>query len=261
MPEPTVEAMADVVTVTAMTHVGAVREQNEDALAIGPVVALEVSMAHAVTCTMDVRRPFVVAVADGLGGHAGGEVAAAHIVRGFAREGERLEELAAVADLVRQIDAELTDEAARQPSLAGMAATVAGLLFTPAETNWFNVGDSRVYQLDDRYLGQLSVDDSPLAGEPGAAAPVTHVVTQVIGGSGTAIEVHGGPSTRHGCWLLCSDGLTDLVAVSELEEVLCSSQDDAHAVKRMWALAMNASGRDNITIVLARRRGDSGEKS
>ncbi|MEO3855993.1 protein phosphatase 2C domain-containing protein [Acrocarpospora sp. B8E8] len=245
--------MDDRLVVTAMTHVGAVRDHNEDAVTAAGLVISEISMAEPITCSLTLSRTVLVAVADGLGGHAGGEVAAAHTVGVLARHGSTAETPGDLAGLIKDIDAQITTMSAEHPVLTGMATTLAGLLFTPATTTWFNVGDSRVYRLDDRFLGQLSVDDSPGLGEPGAPPPPTHLVTQVIGGFGADIDVHTGVDTRTGCWLICTDGLTDLVPVADMEEALNSDGDDSQAVKRLWALAMNASGRDNITIVLARR--------
>ncbi|WP_307836828.1 PP2C family protein-serine/threonine phosphatase, partial [Acrocarpospora phusangensis] len=232
-----------------------IRDHNEDAVTAAGLVIADISMAEPVTCSLTLSRGALVAVADGLGGHAGGEVAAGHTVRTLAREGAATAGPGELAELIKEINAELTGIAAEHPALTGMGTTLAGLLFTPDATTWFNVGDSRVYRLDDRFLGQLSVDDSPQRGEPGAPPPPTHIVTQVIGGSGAEIDVHTGEDTRTGCWLVCTDGLTDLVPVDAMEEALNSAADDGQAVKRLWALAMNASGRDNITIVLARRGG------
>ncbi|GAA0390493.1 hypothetical protein Acor_47220 [Acrocarpospora corrugata] len=248
--------MDDRLVITALTHVGAVRDHNEDAVTAAGLVISEISMAEPITCSLPLSRTVLVAVADGLGGHAGGEVAAAHTVGVLARQGAAADGPGELAGLIKDIDAQLTALAAQHPFLTGMATTLAGLLFTPDATTWFNVGDSRVYRLEDRFLGQLSVDDSPRGGEPGAPPPPTHIVTQVIGGSGRDIDVHTGADERTGCWLLCTDGLTDLVPVADMEEALNTADDDSQAVKRLWALAMNASGRDNITIVLARRGGE-----
>lgn len=248
--------MADRLVVTAMTHRGAVREHNEDALTIAGLIAANVSMAEPVTCVTHVTRPLVVAVADGLGGHAGGEVAAGHAARLLAQEGPFIHGSDELTGLIHRIDAEVTADSLARPELAGMATTVAGLLFAPDSTVWFNVGDSRVYRLNDRYLGQLSVDDSPGAAEPGAQARVTHLVTQVVGGAGDTIEVHTGLDTATGCWLICSDGLSDLVEVEAMEKTLSSAAEASHLVKTLWALAMNASGRDNISILLVRREAD-----
>ncbi|MDH2425661.1 serine/threonine-protein phosphatase [Sphaerisporangium sp. TRM90804] len=250
--------MDDRLVVTLMTHTGAVRDANEDAVTAAGLVVSRISMPEPVTLTVSAARPVLVAVADGLGGHAGGEVAAGHAVTVLASEGASVDDLEGLARLVKEIDVQVTAMSDRSPRYAGMGTTVAGLLFGPEKTSWFNVGDSRVYRMEDRFLGRLSVDDSPGGGEPGAAAPVTHIVTQVVGGTGGGLEVHGGDDSRDGCWLVCSDGLSDLVSVAEMEETLNAEADDALAVKRMWALAMNASGRDNITIVLARRGSGEG---
>jgi serine/threonine protein phosphatase PrpC len=136
---------------------------------------------------------------------------------------------------------------------------------------WFNVGDSRVYREDGGYLGQLSVDDSvggPAGdGDDGAVAAHSSIVTQSLGGAAmvTPISAHIGvepaepanPDGGAARWLVCSDGLTDMVPLADIEKILATEPADARAVKALWAAAMNAGGRDNISVILVRREGVS----
>jgi serine/threonine protein phosphatase PrpC len=233
------------------------RQRNQDALAIGALTAVDIDLIDPVRVTLPLRAPVVAAVADGLGGHAAGEVAAALTVRRLAAGAQLLTDADAVARLLHEINDDLYRLAAEDPARAGTGATVAGLVLTPHETLWFNVGDARAYREDGGYLGQVSVDDSPTspAGATGTGTTST-VVTQSLGGAPvpTAMHPHVGcrPGTDPDRWLLCSDGLSDLVPIATMERLL-RDNDDLRAVRELWAAAMNASGRDNISIALVRR--------
>jgi serine/threonine protein phosphatase PrpC len=143
------------------------------------------------------------------------------------------------------INAELYEGMAASPGLLGMGTTVAGLLLSPVEAVWFNVGDSRVYAVRARRLTQLSIDDVP----PG---PRTGMITQTIGGGPVFLPIapHTGASrvAIPSRWLLCSDGLTDMLSDAEIEEAL--GQGDEDTVRTLFADAMAAGGVDNISIVL-----------
>ena len=147
-----------------------------------------------------------------------------------------------------------------------MGTTVAGLVVGPDSCLWFNVGDSRVYRENGGYLGQLSRDDSPSAFVEGLVdgpAPTTSVITQYLGGPGADGNVHPhvGIVDPGGRWLICSDGLSDLVEVAEMERILRAETDEVRAVKALWVAAMNASGRDNISVMLVSTDGPTSAPS
>lgn len=248
---------AQLVEVTALTHRGAVRQRNQDALAIGALTAADIDLIDPVRVTLPLRVPVIAAVADGLGGHTAGEVAAALAVRRLAAGGHLLTGADAVARLLREVNDDLYRLAAEDRARAGTGATVAGLVLTARETLWFNVGDARAYREDGGYLGQVSVDDSPpRAADATGTATASTVVTQSLGGAPvpTAVHPHVGchPGTAPDRWLLCSDGLSDAVPIATMERLL-RDHDDLHGVRELWAAAMNAGGRDNISIALVRR--------
>lgn len=246
-------------TVTAMTHRGALRDTNEDAFVIGALTATGVDTLDPLVVDLVVRDSAVVAVADGLGGHNAGEVAAALAVGRLAERGPRTINASQIVQVLQDVNAELYELARTHPAHGGAGTTLVGLLVTPDQVTWFNVGDSRLYREEGGYLGQVSVDDSPgtVWDDGGEPATATNIVLQTLGGadrfepvhphSGTEIHV---PGTR---WLLCSDGLSDLVHTAEMESLLADNAgDDVRAVKALWAAAMNAGGGDNITVVLVR---------
>ncbi|WP_410597392.1 PP2C family protein-serine/threonine phosphatase [Amycolatopsis sp. lyj-23] len=233
-------AGARAVRVTVLTHRGAVRDANEDALVAGPFTACGVSFADPVTHELPLSAPVVVAVADGMGGHAAGEVASAHAVRALAAASPR--DATEIEAVLARIDAELLAMGRADPAVAGMGTTVAGVLLTADGSTHFGVGDSRVYLESGGYLAQVSTDDrGPLGG-----------LSRCLGGrtDGTALPATAEPLAGADRLLLCSDGVSDLVDHETLEGLLGAPGGPARAVKSLWAAAMNASGRDNITVAL-----------
>jgi serine/threonine protein phosphatase PrpC len=231
------------IEVNAFTHQGRMRADNEDSITVAGWVS-DVAMTGPRRSRHELTEPFLVAVADGMGGHAAGEVASRYAIKRLAAEsiagGE--EDIAAA---LRAINAELYQTMAAAPSFRGMGTTVAGLLLTASRAIWFNLGDSRVYRHRDGRLEQLSVDHVP----PGARSGV---ITQSLGGSFAFMPIspHIGaedlavPSR----WLLCSDGLSDMLDLDEIEHAMAAT--DEEAVRALFLQAMDAGGDDNISIIV-----------
>lgn len=224
------------------THVGHVRADNEDAAFAGTRLA---------------------AVADGVGGAAAGEVASAAVI-------EALRPLDAVDpgyDLIGRLheainagNHAIAHLVAEDPALTGMGTTLTAVLLGGRRFGLVNVGDSRTYLVrdgevrqltrDDSYV-QLLIDEGHITEQEAVDHPHRSVVLQALTGQEIvepALSVHEArPDDR---FLLCSDGLTDLVAVEAIEEVLLGEQREACA-ERLVTLALEAGGRDNITVVVA----------
>ncbi|MFC7326528.1 PP2C family protein-serine/threonine phosphatase [Marinactinospora rubrisoli] len=245
------------VSVTALTHRGAVRQANEDAVVLGALTVAGADMNAPARCVLPVTDPVVVAVADGLGGHAAGEIASEHAVHRMAESGPQLTGPDSIDLLLKHIDEEIKEHAGQHAEFSGMGTTVAGVLLTADGNFWFNVGDSRTYRLQDGRLIQLSEDDSPALPPSEDGKPVTtNFITQSLGGSGASAMVpHVGrdPEPGPGAWLMCSDGLSDLVTLEEMERIIAAADSDESAVQELWRAAMDASGRDNISVLLVRR--------
>lgn len=245
------------VIVTALTHRGAVRPVNEDAVVMGALTVAGANMTSPVRCVLPVGEPVVLAVADGIGGQAAGEIASEHAVHRMAEVGTRLEGPDHIAQILGNIDEEIKDHAKQHTEFSGMGTTVAGVLLKGDANFWFNVGDSRTYRFEGGRLRQLSEDDSPALPPSGDGRPVTtNFITQSLGGSsGGTMVPHVGrdeapdPST----WLMCSDGLSDLVSTDEMERMVADSGSDEAAVHALWQAAMEGGGKDNISIMLVRR--------
>lgn len=245
------------VIVTALTHRGAVRPANEDAVVMGALTVAGANMTSPVRCVLPVGEPVILAVADGIGGQAAGEIASEHAVHRMAEVGARLEGPDHIAQILGNIDEEIKDHAKQHTEFSGMGTTVAGVLLNGDGNFWFNVGDSRTYRVEGGRLRQLSEDDSPALPPSGDGRPATtNFITQSLGGSsGGTMVPHVGrdeapdPST----WLMCSDGLSDLVSTDEMERMMAEAGSDEAAVHALWQAAMEGGGKDNISIMFARR--------
>lgn len=255
-------ADADRVAITVLTGRGAVREHNEDSVTVGALSSAGNETAEPLTLVQTLTSSLVVAVADGLGGHNGGEVASGHAAR---RIGELTGTDAgpdAVEKMLGEIDAEITARGAADRELAGMGTTIAGLMLSVDGAFSFNVGDSKVFKVEGGYLGQMSIDDSPGPDRSDGEGVPTGIVTQTLGG-GEAVRPHlrVDEDGRSGRWLLCSDGLTDRMPIAAIESVLASCGDDLEAARALYEGAMAAGGEDNISLLLVRRTGASDRRA
>ncbi len=235
----------------AATDVGLVRAANQDAYLASPPV-------------------FVVA--DGMGGHDGGEVASGIVVEEFARlAGVGFDPLAAVP-AVEEVLAKARERIVahvqhrrEEGSIGYWSGTtvVAALLAADAEgPKWLlvNLGDSRIYKLHEDRLEQVSVDHSVVQqlidrGEitPDAAAhhPERHVITRALGPGGDAEpDLFVVPLGSAGRLLLCSDGVSGMVPDAEVERILREVADPRDAAERLIAQALAAGGEDNATAVV-----------
>lgn len=238
------------IAVTALSHCGAVRDHNEDSLVAGPWTLCATVTENPQTLFFPLGTPLIVAVADGLGGHPGGEVASALVVRQLALAGPWLDSEESLREALHSCNRTVHAAASRSPALTTMGTTVAGAVVTSELVQAFNVGDSRVYAAGPGGLRQLSTDDRPAGPGPSAG-----IVTQTLGGSDelAAIDPHlaTSPLAADVRYLICTDGLTDVVPASVLEDVLARHQD-GRAVSGLWKAAIEAGGPDNITMALVR---------
>jgi len=244
------------VHVAAFTHPGLIRPHNEDCVAVGAWLG-QGAMEQPAQFTLQVEEPLLCLVADGLGGHAAGEVASRYAVQRLSAEASTLgKDEAAVADCLRRINTEMQAEMRTHPNQVGMATTVAGLIIAPASITAFNVGDSRIYRRRQNRLLQVSTDDTPEAVYFGVADTLfrSHIITQCLGG----LEMQREPAPHivtqaleeEELYLLCSDGLTDMLNRHELAANL--TEDLQESVYNLFEQAIATGGSDNISIILVR---------
>ena len=238
--------------VTALSHVGLVRDHNEDSLVIGQWTLCAAETQTPQSLGFPISSPLVVAVADGLGGHPGGDVASSLVVRELARAAPTLDSEESLRDVLGACNQALYEIGADQPTLMAMGTTVAGVLLTSDQVIAFNVGDSRIYSHGPDGLRQVSVDDRPPLA-PGQEH--TALLTQTLGGGLTHVDLEphlsAFPQSTEVSWLICSDGLSDVVNDEALSELL-SEAEDGQAAFLLWKAAMEAGGPDNITLALIR---------
>lgn len=242
---------------TAFTHLGAVRARNEDTIAVDDWVMSD-PMDRPATFRKVIERPLVCLVADGIGGHAAGDVASRFVADCLVERAAEAEGDIALARLLRDIDHALFALMRERPALDGMGTTVAGLHIAPTAVSVFNVGDSRVYRIDQAGLCQLSTDDTPgpKLADGRTAAHTTPLLSQALGGEedpcGIVPHVLGEAIDGERRYLICSDGLTDELGVEALFGQI--EADDGASVTALFQAAMAAGGHDNISIVLVRLR-------
>lgn len=225
------------------THVGRVRAVNEDR-------SLESST--------------LFAVADGMGGHAGGEVAARTAIdtleRGFSRE----QSAEGLVDAVHEANHAVLERGRSDPSLRGMGTTLVATGLVPTDEGdrlvVVNVGDSRAYKLHQGELSQLSVDHSvaealvargELSEEEAQFHPHRHILTRALGvDPDVEVDVWELVPEQGDRFLLCSDGLTNEVEFDEIRRVLAETIDPKDAAEELVQLANAGGGNDNITTVV-----------
>ncbi|MET7616172.1 protein phosphatase 2C domain-containing protein [Streptomyces sp. NPDC005408] len=243
------------IAVTALSHVGLIREHNEDSLVVGPWTLCGTVTENPQTLVFPLGNPLVVAVADGLGGQPAGEVASALVARQLASFGPSLGAEEALRDALDVCNESVYAAAGGRPELATMGTTVAGAVVLAESLLTFNVGDSKVYRVYDAAqdgLRQVSVDDSP---PPAPGRRTTSAVTQTLGGrlefSAVTAHVTASALATGDRYLICTDGLTDPLPDDVIEDLL-RVHDDGRAAFELWKAAIEAGGPDNITLALVR---------
>jgi PPM family protein phosphatase len=243
---------------TAFTHIGAVRAGNEDTIAVGDWITSR-SMPAPVCTTHDIAGPLICLVADGMGGHAAGDVASRAVAERLSRSAGEARDEGAIAAVLHEANQELFDLMSESPVWHGMGTTVAGVVVTPSGVFVFNVGDSRVYRIEPDALVQLSTDDTPGPKLPDGRTAVytSSIISQVMGGYGPErpaerIEPHVlcEPLKDGARYLICSDGLTDLLDPAEIAQLLL--EDDRASAHALFAAAMAEGGDDNVSLILLR---------
>jgi protein phosphatase len=227
----------------ARSHAGLLRPLNEDSVYAGPRL---------------------LAVADGMGGHAAGEVASAVAIAALAPLDEDVPDadlLAALHDSARAANAHLRAMVAGDAALEGMGTTLVALLFDRNRLGLLHIGDSRCYLLRDGVLTQIThdhtlvqalVDEGRITQEAASSHPQRSVITRVLDGRD---DLEPDLSVREALpgdrYLVCSDGLTGPVgSLDTLRETL-QLPDPQEACDRLVELALRGGGPDNVTVVVA----------
>lgn len=231
--------------VSGSSHVGLIRQRNEDAISI----AGWQSPPNANSSYSDSflpNQPLLLAVADGLGGHPAGHVASKYVLRELngIELGVGFEQR--VGQVIPKIESGLQKKMRESPELIGMGSTLAGVIFSGSQLFHINVGDSRIYLHSGGRLHLLSVDHKD---------EFSGRLTRALGGRVAKSEPPA-PSTGHtqlsvgDTVLICSDGLTDMIDDMELLEWL--SARASKTANDLVTATLERGASDNVSVIIAR---------
>lgn len=240
-------------------HTGKVRKLNEDACLFGGTfggASTSAPMRAAIK-----SDAWVIALADGIGGHRAGAFASREVLAHLERATEFTAD--AICESLQQTNLKLHEVGQAQPEFEGTGTAVVGLVSGSAGLFAFNVGDARIYQQHGGTLTQISRDDSVeqlliheglMGASEGVRSHYMHALTQSVGGSSEyhRLEPHIYPLQLEAGkrFMLCTDGLTDMLSRKEIEKFAVPQLKPVAAVQSLFSAAMEAGGRDNITIAI-----------
>ncbi|WP_069171664.1 Stp1/IreP family PP2C-type Ser/Thr phosphatase [Streptomyces griseus] len=227
----------------AGSHKGMIREGNEDSGYAGPRL---------------------LAIADGMGGQAAGEVASSEVISTLVQLDDDVpgsDILTSLGTAVQRANEQLRVMVEEDPQLEGMGTTLTALLWTGRRLGLVHVGDSRAYLLRDGVLTQITqdhtwvqrlVDEGRITEEEATTHPQRSLLMRALG-SGDHVEpdlsireVRAGDR-----YLICSDGLSGVVSHQTMEETLASYQGPQETIQELIQLALRGGGPDNITCIVA----------
>jgi protein phosphatase len=233
--------MALILRYAVRSDLGLVRSNNEDSVYAGPRL---------------------LAIADGMGGHAAGEVASKIVIGAL----EGLDEDRSVGELTGALRAAVLDANRRiaeavekSRELEGMGTTLTALRFSGSQVGLVHVGDSRGYVMhggqlsqithDDTYVQSL-VDSGRLTPDEAKDHPRKSVILRALMGSDVELDVSIREARAGDRYLLCTDGLTDVVTAETIAETLRIA-DPQESADRLVELALRGGGPDNVTVIVA----------
>ena len=252
--------LKDKIEIVGMTDTGLVRDHNEDA--IGNDLGLGLAV-----------------LADGMGGHRGGEVASAitvsTILDSLTAMRKRLQNSnqpqtdsfrppsLAVKDAITQANTNVFNSSRENPQYRGMGTTVVVLLFHNDHFTVGHVGDSRLYRYREGELEQLTIDHSLTqelldngfyTAEQAEHSLNKHLVTRAIGiDESVEVDLREDHTRAGDIFLLCSDGVSDMIDDQRIRTIIRDNDDDLESIANELILASNrAGGNDNISVILAR---------
>ena len=220
----------------AASSTGLVRTRNEDSAYVG----------H-----------WLLAVADGMGGHAAGDVASATVIeaiRPFDVEAGEPENLTALlGDAVRDANVRFADKVRVNPGLVSMGSTLTAMLWSGRHTVIAHIGDSRAYRLRNSVLARLTEDHivGKLVADPMPTDIGEHLVRFLDARPGWSPDLTLRSALPGDRYLICSDGLSSFVDEHSIRDVLVGTSDVDEVVAEMAALAYEAGAPDNVTVIVA----------
>lgn len=208
----------------------------------------------------------VFAVADGMGGHVGGEIASKLAIDTFSQAFSNKSSSLDVVDVAHDANSAILARASEEPKLSGMGTTLCLLSVSDEsedhQLNLVNVGDSRGYLFRDSELFQLT-DDHTLISEMVKSGDITrdqavvhrarHILTRALGvDSDIEVDHWKIEPKENDVFLLCSDGLTNELTDPEIAQILASPNSPDEMAKQLVDGALAAGGSDNVTCIVVR---------
>jgi protein phosphatase len=223
------------------SDLGLVRNNNEDSVYAGPRL---------------------LAVADGMGGHAAGEVASKIVIGTLEQldEDRRIDDLmGALRDTVGEANHRIADAVKERNELDGMGTTLTAVRFMGSQVGLVHVGDSRAYLLRSHLLAQITHDDTyvqylvdsgKLTPDEAKDHPRKSVILRALLGTEVEPDVSIREARAGDRYLLCSDGLSDVVSAETIADTLLI-EDPQECADRLVELALRGGGPDNVTVIVA----------
>ena len=233
----------------SMTHIGQRREMNQDYM-----YTSETAVGN---------LPNLFLVADGMGGHAAGEYASRFTVEKLVekiKESSQTEPVALMKEAVEQVNAMLLAEANADRAKAGMGTTIVAATVIGERLYAANVGDSRLYVINEESITQITRDHSlvevlvrlgEMNKEDAKDHPDKNIITRAIGVMPEVAPDFFEISLKdQDMILMCSDGLTNMINDIDIKKIVLGQRDIVEKAEKLVETANQNGGRDNITVVL-----------
>ena len=235
------------------SNVGCVRQKNEDIILLGSELFRDNTHAEDIELGDNVR--FAIIVADGMGGHSGGEIASEYAVQYFCDFVQELPAGLGVEELSEELKTwtakahqNILKQGIENPEYNEMGTTFAGLLFYEKIVLALNIGDSRVYRYRNEVLKQITKDHSMRELTGDKTMPSNQIYNSLGAGETAFIDIKDLTEQVYNddVFMICSDGLCDMVSDEEIEKVLSNraSADD------LVSIACQAGGKDNVSVIV-----------
>jgi len=238
--------------VQAASDKGNKRDHNEDMIMIGNTIFRDAK----IRLEFDTQSQLTLAVADGMGGQNAGEIASEKVLESLLKFCENLDagysesHLRSIFnDWVIGIHDQLMDEGNQNPERFGMGTTLCGLVIYACQFYAMNAGDSRLYRFRKGILEQISNDHSLAAASDNPNIPSNIIVNAIGGGKQAYLDFEDITDRLDSgdVLLICSDGLSDMLSDTDIENIL----KNGGSAKSLVDAANNAGGKDNISVILA----------
>lgn len=236
------------------TDIGLKRKSNQDSICLDP------------------QHSFF-AVADGMGGHNGGDIASqlsTSLMPNYLSQAFEKEDQLLMNNLIQEINSAILARAQKEPELSGMGTTISAIKFSGANLIIGNVGDSRVYMINNQHIYQLTRDHSFVqeklnmniySREDAARDPQKNVLVRSVGfDAELQVDVFTYRISKNDIFLICSDGLHGKVSDADILEIVkmhakdpsqCTKKDIENLVHALIRQANDNGGQDNISVIIA----------